>query len=278
MNTGWRMLRHDPRGFEYIFCGAQGLTRLSDCGKSTGFQAVHRTTLQDVQSRQLSRYSRDRLTCKSGFDVLNHVKITRTKQRLGFTKHKENTVRVGNWFVTAVFLFAGCTSTPPEKAIINDAAIALGGADKIQAVNTLTILGSRENLNLGQNLSPDAQEPILKVSEYKRSIDFAGTRSRLEQVRTATVGNTAPVKQILCLDGDAAFNVNAAGMATRASDQVAKDRRAETYHHPIGALRAALAQGAVVANPRKEGNADVVDITTADGAKLTLEISNRTVN
>src|SRR5215471_4220891 len=189
---------------------------------------------------------------------------------------KENTVRIRNWFVTVIFLFAGCASTPPEKAIINDAATALGGADKIQAVNTLTISGSGENLNLGQNSSPDASEPMLKVSEYKRSIDFAGNRSRLEQVRTATVGNTAPVKQILGLDGDVAFNVNATGMATRASDQVAKDRRAEMYHHPIGAIRAALAQGAVVANPRKEENADVVDITTADGAKLTLYVDSQT--
>ena len=185
-------------------------------------------------------------------------------------------MRVRNWFVTAVFVFAGCASTPPEKAIINDAATALGGADKIQAVNTLTISGSGENLNLGQNSSPDAPSPILKVTEYKRSFDFAGNRSRLEQVRTATVGNTAPAKQILCVDGDVAFNVNAAGVATRASALVAKDRRAEMYQHPIGALRAALAQGAVIANPRKEGNDNVVDITTADGTKLTLYVDAQT--
>ena len=37
-----------------------------------------------------------------------------------------------------------------------------------------------------------------------------------------------------------------------------------------------MAQGAVVANPRKEGNADVVDITTADGAKLTLYVDSQT--
>src|SRR5215468_372511 len=171
---------------------------------------------------------------------------------------KENTVRIRNWFVTVIFLFAGCASTPPEKAVINDAATALGGADKIRAVNTLTITGSGENLNLGQNSSPDAPTPVLKVSEFKRSIDFAGNRSRLEQVRTATVGNTAPAKQILCLDGDVAFNVNApSGAATRAADQVAKDRRMELVHHPVGALKAALAQGATLANPRKEGNNDL---------------------
>src|SRR5262249_42920704 len=85
-----------------------------------------------------------------------------------------------------------------------------------------------------------------------------------------------PATQILCVDGETAFNVNPAGMATRASNQAAKDRRAEMYHHPIGAIRAALAQGAVVANPRKDGNDDVVDITTADGVKLTLYVDNQT--
>ena len=63
-------------------------------------------------------------------------------------------MRVRNWLVTAAFLFAGCASTPPERTIINDAASALGGADKIQAVNTLIIQGGGENLNLGQNSSP----------------------------------------------------------------------------------------------------------------------------
>ena len=57
---------------------------------------------------------------------------------------------------------------------------------------------------------------------------------------------------------------------------MAKDRRAELYHHPVGAVRAALAQGAVIANPRKEGNDDVVDITTADGSKLTLYVDSQT--
>jgi glyoxylase-like metal-dependent hydrolase (beta-lactamase superfamily II) len=185
-------------------------------------------------------------------------------------------VQVRNWLVTAVFVFAGCTSTPPERAIVNDAASALGGADRVQAVNTLTIQGGGENLNFGQNQSPEAQQPILKVSEFKRTIDFAGNRSRLDQVRTATVGNTAPARQIQGLDGDVAFNVNAAGVATRASAQVAKDRRAELYHHPVGAVRAALAQGAVIANPRKEGNDNVVDITTADGSKLTLYVDSQT--
>ena len=184
-------------------------------------------------------------------------------------------MRVRHWFATVTFVFAGCASTPPERAIVNDAATALGGADRIQAVNTLTIEGAGQNLNLGQNQSPDATQPILAVSGFKRSYDFAGNRSRLEQTRTANVGNTTPARQILGLDGDVAFNVNPAGAATRANAAAAKDRRAELLHHPVGALRAALAQGATIANPRKDGSNDVVDITTADGQKLTLYVDTQ---
>ena len=137
------------------------------------------------------------------------------------------------WLTTAVFVCAGCASTPPERAIINDAAAALGGVDKIQAVNTLTIEGAGENLNLGQNQSPDATQPILAVSGFKRSYDFGGNRTRLEQTRTANVGNTTPARQILGLDGDVAYNVSPAGAATRASAAAAKDRRAEMLQSTV---------------------------------------------
>ena len=59
---------------------------------------------------------------------------------------------------------AGCASTTPEQAIINDAAEALGGADKIQAVNTLVLEVAGEQGNMGQNLTPDSPLPVFKVS------------------------------------------------------------------------------------------------------------------
>jgi glyoxylase-like metal-dependent hydrolase (beta-lactamase superfamily II) len=186
-------------------------------------------------------------------------------------------VQISKWFVIAALTLAGCASTLPEKTIINDAAAAMGGADKILAVNTLVIEGGGENLNLGQNASPDANAPLLKVTGYKRVIDFAGTRWRLEQIRTAPVGNTAPATQILALDGDVAFNVTAAtGAGARQNEQVMKDRRADLYHHPVGAMKAALAEGAVIANPRVEAGEDVVDVTTASGDTFTLHIDSQT--
>ena len=179
-------------------------------------------------------------------------------------------------FFAATLVLVGCASAP-EKATINGTASALGGADKILAVNTLVIEGTGENGNLGQSQNPDALN-VLKVTESKRYIDFAGGRQRLEQTRIATFGapNPQPQKQNLGLDGDVAYNVAANGTATRAAAQVAKDRRMELYHYPIGALRAALGAGAQLSNPRKEGGEDAVDIATAQGDKFTLFVDSGT--
>ena len=186
-------------------------------------------------------------------------------------------MRRTTWLFAAGLVLGGCSSNPPEKAIVNGAAAALGGAAKSQAVNTIVIEGTGENGNLGQSTTPDALN-VFKVTESKRFFDFAGGRQRLEQTRIATFGapNAAPQKQNLGLDGDVAYNVAANGTATRASTQTAKDRRMEMYHHPIGALRAALGQGAQLSNPRKEGSDDVVDIATAQGDKFTLFVDSGT--
>src|SRR5439155_964146 len=187
------------------------------------------------------------------------------------------TMRRTTWLFAAALVLGGCSSNPPEKAIVNGAAAALGGAAKIQAVNTIVIEGTGENGNLGQSQNPDALN-VLKVTESKRYIDFAGGRQRLEQTRIATFGapNPQPQKQNLGLDGDVAYNVAANGTATRAAAQVAKDRRMELYHCPIGALRAALGAGAQLSNPRKEGGEDAVDIATAQGDKFTLFVDSGT--
>jgi glyoxylase-like metal-dependent hydrolase (beta-lactamase superfamily II) len=181
------------------------------------------------------------------------------------------------WLLVSGLILAACTSTPPEQAVINGAATAIGGADKVQAANTLVIEGTGENTNLGQSTTPDALN-VIKVNQSKRSIDFAGGRQRLEQTRIATSGapNPQPQKQNLGLDGDVAYTVAANGTATRAAAPVAKDRRMELYHHPVGALRAALTQGSQVSNARKEGNDDAVDVTTAQGDKFTLLVDSGT--
>src|SRR5262245_61490685 len=182
------------------------------------------------------------------------------------------------WLFASALLLAGCASAPPEQAIVNGAATALGGADKIQAANNFVMEFTGEQGNLGQNLTPEAPLPIFKVTEGKSISEFGRDRVKVEVTRVPTfvTANTAPQKQIQGLDGTIAYNVAGTAAPTRASDAVATDRRMTLYHHPLGILRAALTQGTQLANPRKEGNDDVVDITTAQGQKLTLFVDGTT--
>lgn len=187
-------------------------------------------------------------------------------------------MRLVMWVAAAAVVASGCARTAPEMQLVYDAADAMGGRDRIQAVNTLVIEGAGENFNLGQNKSPGSELPSYKVTSFRRAIDFSAGRWRQEQMRTPNflTGNPAPQRQIAALDGDVAFNVAPDGTATRAPAQVAKDRRAELRHSPVGILRAALMPGAKVANPRKHENHDIVEVTTPEGEQFTLSIDSAT--
>ena len=76
------------------------------------------------------------------------------------------------------------------------------------------------------------------------------------------------------LDGDVAYNAAPDGTMTRAGEAAARDRRVELLHHPITIVRAALDPGARLANPRAEGNDQLVDITTAAGDAVTLAVDS----
>jgi glyoxylase-like metal-dependent hydrolase (beta-lactamase superfamily II) len=174
---------------------------------------------------------------------------------------------------------SGCTPATPEQQILNDAASALGGRDRILAVKTLVIEGEGTIGTLGQDMTPEAASQAFIVSEYKRTIDLAAERARIEQTRTpnfAYFQGQAPQKQVQGIDGDVGYNVASNGNATRVSNAVARDRRAEIYHHPLTIVRAALDPAAKLANPRAAANQRVVDITTAHGLTFTLAIDSST--
>jgi glyoxylase-like metal-dependent hydrolase (beta-lactamase superfamily II) len=181
--------------------------------------------------------------------------------------------------LTLVAVIALCACSSPQQRIINDAAAALGGSEKVSAVKTLTIEGEGSNGNLGQDMTPEATSQTFKVTEYKRVVDLAAGRARVEQTRTPNFTyfqGPVPQKQVQGIDGNIGFNVAPNGTATRTSNAAAKDRRVEIYHHPIAMVRAALNPAANVANARTQNNLRVADITTADGLTLTLAIDNST--
>ena len=165
-----------------------------------------------------------------------------------------------------------------EMKVITSAAEALGGRDKILAVMTLVIEGSGINPNIGQNPLPEAPLQNWNVPEFKRSIDLANGRMRVEQHRVAQFpfALATDVRQSMGLDGDIAFNMNADGSTQRAGDAVAQDRRIEMLGNPVAIVRAALDPVAKLSNLRKKGGEQMVDVITAKGDKLTLAVSDQT--
>jgi len=185
----------------------------------------------------------------------------------------------GSFAVFVVTAAIGCAPPPPEQQTINDAAAALGGRDRILAVKTLVLEGEGTNGNLGQDMTMDATSQAFALSGYKRTIDVAASRARIEQTRTpnfAYFQGPQPQRQILGVDGDIGYNVAPNGTATRTSNAVAKDRRAEILHHPVTIVRAALDASAKLSNPREANGQRVVDITASSGQTFTLAIDGTT--
>jgi hypothetical protein len=185
--------------------------------------------------------------------------------------------RIFTLVIVTAFI-AACAPTPPERKVIDDAAAALGGAARIQALKTLTIEGSGTAPNAGQNRMPNDELPVWQVSEYTRTIDLANARTRVRQRREAKFLFAGALTQQLTqgLDGDVAYNTAPDGTMTRAADSVARDRRLELLQHPVTIVRAALDPGAKLANVRADVNDDLVDVTTAKGDVLTLGVDRTT--
>ena len=189
-------------------------------------------------------------------------------------------MKVIRWagLILVTVLAAACSQTPPQTQAIQDAAAALGGAERILAARSLVIEGEGIAGNIGQNVLPDDALQNWTVTEFKRSVDLANGRWSMQQLRTPTFP-FAPgpnQRQNQGLDGDVAWNVGGPqNAATRASAMVARDRRVEALHHPLTAVRAALDPTSTISNFRQEGLLQVFDVATAKGDTVTLAV-NRT--
>lgn len=187
--------------------------------------------------------------------------------------------RMGLFALFAAVTMAACSQATPEQQIVNDAAEALGGADRILAVKTLVLEGEGTQYNLGQDVTPDASGQTFTVTGARYAVDVAGGRTRFEMTRrpnfTFFQGPQAQ-RLVQGLDGAVAYNVAASGAVARAPEAVANERRMGIFHHPITAVRAALDPMATLANPHTEGNESMVDVTTASGVAFMLAIDSTT--
>src|SRR5688572_11847732 len=177
-------------------------------------------------------------------------------------------------FLTLTAL-SGCARPTPDQQFVEDAMRAIGGRSRVEAVKTLTMEGEGVNYNLGQDMKPEASGQQFAVTNYKRQIDIAGGRQRIEQTRTpkfAYFQGPQPQTQIQGLDGTVAYNVNAQGQPSRLAPLAETDRLHDLYHHPLNLLRSTMDPKTTVTNVRSVGTARQGDITTAAGPMVTLTI------
>jgi glyoxylase-like metal-dependent hydrolase (beta-lactamase superfamily II) len=186
----------------------------------------------------------------------------------------------------SLLVIASCAPKPPEQQFIDDAMAAVGGRSRVQQVKTIAIEGSGVNFNLGQDMKPEAATQQFAVSGYLRKIDVEQGRQRVEQTRTpqfAYFQGQQPQHQVMGLDGDVAFNLNAQGAAGRVAPAAEIDRRIEFMHYPITALRAATTPLTTISNVRANGAVRQADFTfrdrqwtmTIDAAGVPLSISTK---
>jgi len=141
--------------------------------------------------------------------------------------------RTGYLALLAAVTFATCSRPTPEQQIVNDAAAALGGAERILAVKTIVMEGEGTQYNLGQDVVPNASGQTFTVTEYKRSIDVPAGRARTELTRQPNFTffqGPAAQRQVQGIDGAVGYNVAPNGTANRIPDPAVSDRRAELLH------------------------------------------------
>ena len=172
----------------------------------------------------------------------------------------------------------------PGGDLVARAVEALGGRTAVLAANTLTIegYGQLAYQNGGGNItsSPDAPQKWIAVNDHRREIDLRAGRMVLRQkqvndfVFAAASGMRGTVTR-QGVEGEVAFNITGDGAGakvTRASAAAARTRRIDMLAHPLTLVRAALDPAARLANVRREGAFQLVDVTVPPGDTLTLAV------
>ena len=79
-------------------------------------------------------------------------------------------------FVLMALVLGTCART--QRSALEQAADAMGGADRLRALNSFVLHGTGSAPNAGQNRMPDDELPVWKINEYVRTVDLANGRSR----------------------------------------------------------------------------------------------------
>jgi len=194
--------------------------------------------------------------------------------------------------LTVAGLFSAANAQAPTKPpaqpsarwLLDQAAKALGGAERVRSVKNITLVGYGQYAYMfgGGRItgSPDAPEKYQAANDLRRVYDLE--RGRFQQLERrnmlfpflATFGHSFALNNLV-LDNDVAFDVNgdkAARVARWSETPLQLDgvhmRRMWMLNNPIALVRAAMDPATELSMPRQEGRDTVIDMTLKEGDKL----------
>lgn len=168
--------------------------------------------------------------------------------------------------------------TTAREAI--DAAVdALGGAQRINSIRNITLLGYGHHAyhQGGSNITAlvNAPQKYIAASDMRRIYDLENDRYYQQERRNnlfpfaAYRGHSFDLRREI-LDGDVAYVVNTDDQASSGGDP--RDLRMWMHTNPVVAVRAAMDPANTLDNRREDGGLTLVDITLAEGDRLTMAI------
>lgn len=196
---------------------------------------------------------------------------------------------LGALLLSAVGLNPLHAQAPSARTIIDQAAQALGGAERVRSIRNITLVGYGQYAYMfgGGRItaSPDAPEKYQAANDLRRIYDLEHGRFQQLERRNmlfpflAAFGHSYALNNLI-LDGDVAFDVNgnkAARVARWSENPLQLDgvhmRRMWMLNNPVALVRAALDPAAKLSAPRREGKDAVIDITLKEGDKLSAGFS-----
>jgi glyoxylase-like metal-dependent hydrolase (beta-lactamase superfamily II) len=203
--------------------------------------------------------------------------------------------------VLALSVFAvapsGAEQSRDAVAIVERAAAALGGLQRVRGVKNITLIGYGQYAYQfgGGNVtaSPYAAQRFQAANDLRRVYDLENERFQQLERRNMSftfalkaLTSWAPYNQVL--DGDLAYDIDPDGKAARVPrfSQTAWQvdgvhmRRMWELNNPVALIRTALKPTTTLSHARSQrywsGNIWLIDLTLKEGDKLTMAFSTRT--
>jgi glyoxylase-like metal-dependent hydrolase (beta-lactamase superfamily II) len=176
------------------------------------------------------------------------------------------------------------------RGVVERAATALGGFERIRAVRNITLNGyGQYAYQFGGGRitgAPDAPEKYMAANELRRVYDLEHNRFQLAERRNmlfpflAPFGHSwAPVNQVL--DGDLAYDL-AGGKAVRVARESDNPLQVDGVHvrrmlmmtNPVVLVRTMLDAGTRLSSLRRQAGISSIDVTLKEGDKLTAAFAS----